>query len=128
VRRDPDIILSILEEITESDYAHINAKLALARGPLKMGAETERGRQSQIRDEHIRWMLDDGLLVPIAGTYVRITAAGCELYENAQVQGAWQEAKRVAIEQGGTIAFEFFKDVVKSFASKQLKKYIDLTI
>ena len=128
MKRNPDIILSILEEIVESEFAHLDAKLALVQGPLKNGIETENGMRNQVRAEHIRWLIDDGLLTELGGPYVRITSAGCQFYEEAKMPGVWAKAKALSAEQGTTMAFDLFRDVVKAFARKQLKKYTELEL
>ena len=128
MKRDPEIILAILKDVIESDLNCFENKLAIAKGPLMKGIETDRGRQNQIRAEHVRWMMDEGLITMLGGSWFRVTSAGCEFYENATTSGVWEKTQAVVAQEGGTLAFELVREVAKGFARAQLKKYTGLDL
>ncbi len=95
MKRDPDYIRQILTEFERSELNCFKEHLATCDGPLFKGIETENGRANQVRAEHIRWMIDEGLLARVGekSPYVRVTAAGCDFLNTFSDEGLWEKTK-----------------------------------
>jgi len=130
VKRDPEIIRNILLEFLESDLNCFQDKLATGNSILVKGVETNVGRQNQIRAEHIRWMIDDGLLQPLenAPVYVRVTAKGCDFAESIQDEGIWARTKNVVAETGGSVSIEIIKALAIGLMKKKVSKHTGIEL
>lgn len=129
MKRDLDQIRSILFEMESSRYNHFQERLAL-NGILERGTDSDIGRANQIRAEHVRWMLDDGLLSLVKGcdNYVRVSAKGCDFLDVVRDEGIWQRTKRQVAEVGGSATIEFVKALAVGFLRKQVEQRTGLDL
>lgn len=128
MRRDIGLVKAILKEMADSSYNHLEARLALSDGPLEKGTDTERGKKNQRRAEHIRWMLDAGLLARLGPKHVRMTADGCEFLENSENAGVWNETKMLVASEGGSFGLEIVREFMKAYARKLIKEKTGLNL
>ncbi|MBB1497031.1 DUF2513 domain-containing protein [Paracoccus sp. MC1862] len=129
MKRDIDQIRSILFEMESSRYNHFEERLAL-NGILERGTDTEKGRANQVRAEHVRWMIDDGLLSLVSGcsNYVRVTAKGCDFLDAVRDEGVWERTKRQVAEIGGNTTIEFVRTLAVGFLRKQVEQRAGLVL
>lgn len=129
MKREPEIVRAILLEMEQAEVNHFKEKLAFS-GILEKGIDTENGKENQIRAEHIRWMIDGGLLdhVPGASGYFRVTAKGCDFLDAIRDGGIWEKTKAAVAETGGNAALEIIKAIAIGYVRKQLKDCADIEI
>ncbi|WP_417240629.1 DUF2513 domain-containing protein [Celeribacter halophilus] len=121
MKRDPQIVRKILLEMETSEVNHFEEKLAI-RGVLSK-ADTEQGKQNRTRAEHIRWMMDEGLIgmVPGSDVHVRVTAKGCDFLDAVRNDKIWKRT----LDKLKVVGGEASLDVIKSIASKILLSVIE---
>jgi hypothetical protein len=130
LKRDPDLIRDILLKYEESDFNHFEERLATSWGILEKGTDTEQGKQNQRHAEHVRWLLDDGMLVQLTGakTHVRMTSSACDFIENVKNEGIWAETKAAVAKEGGSVALELLKKVAMETVKAKLKKHTNIEL
>ena len=127
MKRDPAAIRAILFEMEESPYSHFLGRFALS-GILEPSADSEAGTANQQRAEHMRWMIDDGLLALVPGStiYVRVTAKGCDFLDAVRDTGIWNKTVSQVSQAGGNATLEIIKTVATAYAKKIIKDKTDL--
>ena len=129
MRRDVAYLRELLLDIEKLPDNYIEAPL-VARGVLMQKTDSEIGRANQKRAEHMRWLVDDGLLelIPGSSTYFRVTAKGCDFLDATRDEGIWEKTKSKVAETGGSASVDLVKQLALGFLKRKISQHTGIDL
>lgn len=119
MKRDMDLVRTILLKVEESDLVHDSQRDLLEIPDV----------DPKLLALHVKWLEEAGLIVcdcdggfhtGIVYMPERLTWAGCEFVEAARKESTWKAATKTVAEKTGGIVFEVLKQVLAKLAMNAL--------